>query len=340
MNIQVLDRDTFREQVFKRDKNCCVLCGKPSQDAHHIMERRLFDDGGYYLDNGASLCGECHLKAEFTTVSPEEIRLAAGIIKRKLPEHLYEDYSYDKWGNIVNSNGTRVKGELFEDLSVQKALKLGNVLDKFSNYIKYPRTYHLPCSPGKSDDDKVLKDYSNFNNKDVVATVKMDGENTTAYWDGYIHARSLDSQNHESRNWVKNYLSSKIYELPRGWRICGENLYAKHAIHYSNLGSYFYLFSIWNERNECLSWKETVEWAAMLEMSIVPVIYDGLFDQNTIQNLYTPNFNGNKCEGFVLRNKDSFPYCNFRKNVGKYVRAEHVVENQHWMRASVVKNSL
>lgn len=36
----------------------------------------------------------------------------------------------------------------------------------------------------------------------VVITEKMDGENTTLYRDG-LHARSLDSRHHPSRNWVK-----------------------------------------------------------------------------------------------------------------------------------------
>src|SRR6185369_10119940 len=95
------------------------------------MERRLWEDGGYYLDNGASLCGVCHIEAEETLISPEQIRKGAGIEKILLPPHLYPDYEYDKWGNIVNPNGTRLRGELFWDESVQKILKSGGVLDKF-----------------------------------------------------------------------------------------------------------------------------------------------------------------------------------------------------------------
>lgn len=57
-------RDEFREKVFSRDNSLCVICGKPAKDAHHIIERRLFTDGGYYLDNGASLCETHHILAE------------------------------------------------------------------------------------------------------------------------------------------------------------------------------------------------------------------------------------------------------------------------------------
>ena len=53
--------------------------------------------------------------------------------------------------------------------------------------VKYPRTYHLPWSEGRTDDDKVLSDDSQFIGKYVVVTEKMDGENTTIYSDGYLH---------------------------------------------------------------------------------------------------------------------------------------------------------
>ncbi len=51
-----MTRDDFRNAVFARDNHRCVICGEPAKDAHHILERRLFPDGGYYLNNGASLC--------------------------------------------------------------------------------------------------------------------------------------------------------------------------------------------------------------------------------------------------------------------------------------------
>ena len=57
---------------------------------------------------------------------------------------------------------------------------------------KYPRTFHLPYSPSVSDDDKMLPDDSQFWNREVSVSVKMDGENTTVYPDGTCHARSLD----------------------------------------------------------------------------------------------------------------------------------------------------
>jgi len=130
-----------------------------------------------------------------TTISVEAVREACGIRKKVIPEHLYEDVVYDKWGNVILPNGQRMKGELFGDASVQKILSQGGVLDQFVKYYKYPRTYHLPWSPGVNDDDKVIHDVAVFDNCEIVVTEKMDGENCTMYLD-YIHARSIDGRNH------------------------------------------------------------------------------------------------------------------------------------------------
>lgn len=336
---KLLTRDEFREGVFERDGHECVICGEPSQDAHHILERRLWDDGGYYLDNGASLCGEHHIQAEMTTLSVEDIRKACGIEKRIIPDQLYKEYNYDKWGNIILPNGTRLKGVLFSDESVQKILKQGGVLGEFSKYVKYQRTYHLPNSPTVNKDDRQLADTSNFDGKEVVVTIKMDGENTTMYND-YIHARSLDSNNHPSRNWVKNFHSQIMCDIPDGWRVCGENLYAKHSIHYNDLQSYFQVFSIWDENNVCLSFDDTREWCELMGLDFVPIIYKGRFDAEFIHNefLRYQSKSNDEVEGYVVRLADSFEYGSFRDSIAKWVRPNHVQCHGHWTRDALVQN--
>ena len=185
---KLLSRDNFRELVFKRDNYKCIICDEVNNlDAHHIIERRLFNNGGYFIDNGATLCSKHHIMAEETTLSCEEIRNKLNIYKFPIPEHLYDDINYDKWGNILLSNGTRLKGDLFYDESVQKILKQGKVLEEFSKYIKYPRTYHLSWS-NLLKDDRILDNEDHFKDKRVIVTLKKDGENTTMYND-YIHAR-------------------------------------------------------------------------------------------------------------------------------------------------------
>jgi len=59
----LLTRDEFREEALKRDNHQCVWCkGTNDLAVHHIIERKLFEDGGYYMHNGASLCPECHIQ--------------------------------------------------------------------------------------------------------------------------------------------------------------------------------------------------------------------------------------------------------------------------------------
>lgn len=337
----LLTRDQFREGTFARDNHKCVICGAPAKDAHHIIERRLWDNGGYFLDNGASLCEKHHIEAEQTTLSVETIRDACGITNIILPDHLYVDQPYDKWGNPVLDNGAkRLIGELFYDESIQKILKQGGVLEDFIKYIKYPRTYHVPWSTGTKD-DKTISDDSNFIGKKVVVTLKMDGENTTMYRD-YIHARSIDSGTHESRDWVKGLWAQKAWQLSEGMRICGENLYAKHSVEYNDLKSYFMIFSIWDKLT-CMSWEETKFYAELLEMELVPVIFEGTYDKKEIISIYE-TYRGKSTEGFVIRNADEFQYKDFRYNVAKFVEPEfrQLINSSHghWMSQKIIPNKL
>src|SRR5579859_5593714 len=100
--MNLLKRDDFRENIFKRDNHKCVWCGNTAVDAHHIIERKLFPDGGYYLDNGVSLCEKDHIKAERTAISCEELRRLVGITSVVLPPEFEPDNTYDKWGKILN----------------------------------------------------------------------------------------------------------------------------------------------------------------------------------------------------------------------------------------------
>lgn len=339
MQPKLLTRDDFRNAVFERDKHCCIICPSPAQDAHHILERRLFPDGGYYLDNGASLCGLHHIQAEQTVLGCPEIREKAGIKNIVLPPHLYRDQEYDKWGNPILPNGTRLKGDLFTDESVQKILQ--PVLPLFTNYVKYPRTFHVPWSPGMTKDDRAMPSDGPFLGQEVVATLKMDGENTTMYRD-YMHARSLAYEAHPSRNWVKVIHSRIAHEIPEGWRICGENLAAVHSIEYNDLPGYFMIFSIWNDKNICLSWDETVEWAKLLDLPTVHDFYRGPYGKNTgfnINEAFGNNY-ASTHEGYVIRLAGSFSYSEFRKSVGKYVRKNHVQTHGHWMRQIMKPNKL
>lgn len=330
----LLTREVFREGVFARDNYRCVFCDRPAVDAHHIMERALFSGGGYYLDNGASVCEKHHIECEKTVISLERVREACGIERPMLPDHLYEDQDYDKWGNIVLPNGQRLRGELFYDESVQKILRAGGVLGLFGWQVKYPRTHHLPWSEGMHSDDRQLslQDFLRFyEGREVVVTEKMDGENTSIYFDGTVHARSIDGRHHKSRDWVKNFAAQITHHLPEGWRICGENLFAEHSIGYQQLPSYFMGFSIWDERNRALSWDDTLSYFEILGITPVREMYRGECNEVAIRALYDSDRDWSRSEGYVLRLADSFDYGDFRRSVAKFVRKGHIQTTKHWM---------
>ena len=116
-------------------------------------------------------------------------------------------------------------------------------------------------------------------------------------------------------------------------------MWARHAIAYDDLESYFYAFSVWDEHNRCLSWEETVEWCELLGLHHVPILYDGPFDGRLLERLYGPDRNGRESEGWVLRTAGSFPYRQFRRHVAKYVRESHPHPHGFWS-AKPIPNQL
>lgn len=205
--------------------------------------------------------------------------------------------------------------------------------------VKYPKTPHLLWSPNLQNDDRRMPDPDCFNGKTIVITEKMDGENTTMYND-HIHARSLDSLHHPSRAWVKGRHGRIKHLIPDGWRICGENLYATHSIHYEDLTDYFMVFSIWDE-DYCLPWDETKEIAAEWDLITVPELYRGLWDDwAPVHSLTDAFIYQDGSEGYVVRVAEGFRYNQFDRSVAKYVRKGHVQTDEHWLNKPVVPNTL
>ncbi|KAG4091596.1 hypothetical protein H8356DRAFT_603350 [Neocallimastix lanati (nom. inval.)] len=215
--------------------------------------------------------------------------------------------------------------------------------------MKYPRTYHLPFSPGTTNDDKMLpkkKWFDNYRGKEVVITEKLDGEN--------IH---MDKDNCFARSdgevtrspWTKN-----IWSPSNGlfWRvqhligsdetIFGENLYGEHAIHYDKLNTYFHIFGVVGKSKEnpqssiFYSWDDLKKVSERLEIPTVPVIYEGKIQSEAHlkkiieEAMKTPSAYGTTKEGIVMRIRDSFLTEDFPKCVCKWVRPNHVQTDKHW----------
>lgn len=200
----------------------------------------------------------------------------------------------------------------------------------------YPRTPHLPWSPGAAADDVRAGGLSGLVGREVVVTEKLDGENTTLYRDG-LHARSLDSGHHPSRTWVKALQGRIGPAVPPGWRICGENLFARHSLGYTDLDSYFYGFSVWDAEDNCLDWDSTVRFLDRVGVPTPRVLWRGGLDERALRALV---LDPARQEGYVVRTVEGFPGAEFGVRAAKWVRRGHVQTDQHWMHSAVVANGL
>lgn len=124
----LLSREQFKREVFARSENKCVVCAALAVDAHHILERKLFSDGGYYLDNGVAVCAACHLLCEHTTIGAQQLRICAHITTTIVPVGWDGSLAYDKWGNRIWPSGLRAAGPLEHDTGMRRALAAGGFL--------------------------------------------------------------------------------------------------------------------------------------------------------------------------------------------------------------------
>lgn len=204
-----------------------------------------------------------------------------------------------------------------------------------TSYKKYPRTPYLPWSPSISKGGEVV-DIDVFKGKHVVVTEKMDGENTSMYRD-HIHARSIDSSNHPSRDWIKAYHANVCSRIPEGQKLIGENMFAKHSIKYTDLVSYFYLFACMDANGRNLSWNSVRRRAILLGCSMPKVFYWGLFEDFNHDDIA---IDAETTEGYVIRDSGSFESDKFQQSIAKWVRPNHVQTDSHWMHQKMERNGL
>lgn len=334
----LLSRDAFRNGTFTRDGHKCVVpdCGAKADDAHHIIERRLWtnpqEKEGYILANGASLCEPHHqFGAETCAIQPQVLRRWIGL-KPRIPSGWDATKSYDKWG---------------------VPLKLPT-----RYHIKYPSTPYLHLSPGYDPNDINLPDLKPFLNVPLVITIKMDGSNTQLRHDG-VAARNGSHADHASFDMLKVKHREIAHLIPKNIQIFGEWLYARHSIHYTDdlkLDSLFQPFHVYDaDARMFLGWSEVESWAKKLGFPTVPVIAKGTYTEEwTLQAQILANAEKvieQGHEGIVVRCAYPFPYGSFEgyettngktswrvAPIGKYVRANHVQTDQHWSQQKIVRN--
>ena len=207
--------------------------------------------------------------------------------------------------------------------------------------MKYPRTYHLPYSPGATKDDKKLQNdwFKYYIGQEIVITAKLDGENIHMNQkDCYARSDGAPTRSPWSRNiWdPQNGLYWKIKQyIGDNETIFGENLYGEHSIHYNKLTDYFHLFAA-NDGVNWYSWDDVKMLADIMNIPHVPELWRGMiYKEEELQKLvekyvYESEWYGDTREGVVIRITDSFPLDDFKHYVCKWVRKDHVTTSIHW----------
>lgn len=197
---------------------------------------------------------------------------------------------------------------------------------------KLQKIFHFSWSENLQNDDRKLPDDNIFVGKDIIASLKLDGE-CTGMTRNVCHARSTDGRDHPSRHWVKALHAQIKYNIPKNYEIFGENVFATHSIPYFDLPTYFFVFLIVDEDNQCLDW-DTTEWVAHhLGLKTVPILYDGIWDKELVkkcQKESCPMGWAKEQEGYVVRSLEPFHWNDFQMNYGKFVRKNHVRTNEFW----------
>ncbi len=111
--------------------------------------------------------------------------------------------------------------------------------------------------------------------------------------------------------------------------IFGENMYAIHSINYKKLESYYYVFGV-RIKDEWLSWDDVKEWAYLLDLPTVPVLFEGV--TNDIKTL-TIDLSKQLSffDGYDTK-RESFNNTDFAFSLNKMVRKGHVNTDEHWTR--------
>jgi len=370
-----MTRQDFREECVARDGGECLVPGCSATvtsspdgagEVHHIIERKLWPEGGYIPDNGACVCNEHHRLAEDNIIPPQAFWRWADVTRVPYP-HPSIAQGYKEFG-VYNSKKRDIMvdkwGEPFETPP----------WEEHREYIKYPSTRHLPFSHERDADDTAHSQLDWAMGYPLVATVKMDGGNAMLVRDSEnpIRARNGRHADREHFDMAKQwYWDNDLYsKIPAHYQIFGEWLYAKHSIHYGcdcdepcedvgpALRDYFQVFGVYDTRYQLwLGWQETKLVARELDLTVTPParhFYDGPFEPSDVYHLgefdnsqefwqYAYDLSTSVVdaghEGIVIRSAHPFHYGQIEQRLGKYVRPGHVKEDEkHWSKRALVQN--
>lgn len=207
---------------------------------------------------------------------------------------------------------------------------------------KYPRSAHLPWSPGGTSDDKRMVAVSGLIGVELVITEKCDGSNLT-YTREHVFARSHGGPPaHPSFALAKATQATLASHLAEGISVFCEYCYAVHSIEYHSLPGYSLVFGV---RSDALDlwwdWDRVTALASELSLPTVPVLFRGsVKTKRELQRLTNalaqePSSFGGPREGVVVRTAAAFPNAEFRRCLGKWVRQDHVQTDEHWQSQTI-----
>ncbi len=109
----------WRTQVYKRDRYTCRLCGNNTSgnlQAHHILPKRDYPELIFTVENGITLCKECHTKTfgnEYKFTSTFSSILHAELKLRELGEGCNANTEPSLEGNFFEGVETRDDPKFF-----------------------------------------------------------------------------------------------------------------------------------------------------------------------------------------------------------------------------------
>ena len=212
---------------------------------------------------------------------------------------------------------------------------------------KYPRTFHLPWSPGGTSDDKRLQGVAELLGVELVLTEKLDGSNLT-FTRTAVFARSHGGPPaHPSFARAKAIHAATAPAIPAGLSVFAEYCYAVHSIPYDALPEHALIFGVRDDADGTFwSWAETTGLAEEMGLPTVPVLFRGHvstaqdLERLTTKLAMAPSTFGGAREGVVARAASVIAAEAFGTSVAKWVRLGHVQTDEHWQHQAIVPQRL
>ena len=203
---------------------------------------------------------------------------------------------------------------------------------------KYPRSFHLPWSPGGTRDDKRMASTDGLCGVPIVITEKLDGSNMALTRQAVFARSHAGPPSHPSFAWAKALHARICAQIDVGFTLFGEYCYAVHSIVYDRLPGYFFVFGVREDATgEWMDWDGVETQAGVLDLPCVPVLFRGVvataaeLEKLTRRLAGEASAYGGEREGMVVRVERGFGDAEFGEVLGKYVRAGHVQTDEHWM---------